>query len=112
MVTGPPPLSRLAPRVQAESGWSLVSLLVTSDNARRVSGEMAFIPFTSPLRSLMGAVGRCQAARNHPAPLCVDASVCSILSSVLARHRTSRHFSTALYLTLLHLVRETKRECL
>src|SRR5260370_1109009 len=74
LLTGPPPLRRLAPRVPAESGWSLVSLLVTSDNPRRVSGEMAFMPCTSPLRSLMGAEGCRHAARHHPAPRCEDAS--------------------------------------
>src|SRR2546430_207910 len=36
---------------------------------------MAAIPFTSPLRSLMGALGRRQAARHPSAPLCKDTSV-------------------------------------
>src|SRR5438128_8666096 len=62
-------------------------------------------PFTSRLRGLIAqqvpglifAVGCWQAAHHPPPCISVREStlLCSILSSVLARHRTSRHFSTA-----------------
>src|SRR5437660_6535944 len=45
-----------------EPGSNPIVLAWTAGARRRVSGEMAVIPLTSPLRSLMGAVGRRQAA--------------------------------------------------